>query len=69
MSWILSFTSMVMLFMMGRKVWWAPLLGIANQVLWIAYVYMTDQWGLLPGVIAYTVIHIYNARKWYLNRA
>ena len=63
-QWILSATSLTMLYFMGRKARWAPFLGIANQVLWFYYVITTEQWGLLPGVIAYTVIHILNAWKW-----
>jgi len=53
-----------MLWLMGRKVRWAPLLGIGNQVLWMIYIVTTEQWGLMPGVIAYTIIHIINARRW-----
>ena len=64
MTWVLSATSLVMLWLMGRKVRWAPLLGIGNQVLWAIYIVTTEQWGLMPGVIAYTVIHILNAYKW-----
>ena len=64
LTWILSGTSIVILWLMGNKSMWGPLLGLANQILWIIYVTATDQWGLLPGVLIYTVIHIRNIIRW-----
>ena len=62
--WVLSATSAVMLWLMGNKFKAGPILGLANQVLWIVYVGLTRQWGLLPGVILYAAIHVRNMRRW-----
>jgi len=62
--WVLSATSAVMLWLMGNKSKWGPLVGLANQVLWAAYATLTRQWGLLPGVLLYAVIHARNLSKW-----
>jgi hypothetical protein len=64
LDWIISITSCVMLWMMGNKSIFGPILGIINQGLWIFYVVWTGQWGLLLGVSLYTVIHIRNLAKW-----
>jgi hypothetical protein len=64
LSWILSATSAIMLIAMGNKYKYAPMIGIFNQVLWIIYTVATKQWGLLPGVIIYLIVHIRNHRKW-----
>jgi len=64
MSWILSITSVIMLWLMGNKNKYAPFVGIGNQVLWVIYVLMTKQHGLLLGVVMYLVVHIRNAMKW-----
>lgn len=64
LDWVLSGTSFVMLWLMGNKNSYAPMVGIFNQVLWIVYVVHTEHWGLLPGVLGYTLIHIRNAIKW-----
>jgi hypothetical protein len=64
LSWVLSATSGLMLWQMGNRSKWGPRLGIANQVLWITYAVWLRQWGLLPGVIAYTVIHVRNLMRW-----
>jgi hypothetical protein len=64
MDWILSIISMVMLWLMGNKNKYAPLIGILSQVLWIYYAISIKQYGLLIGTIGYLIIHIRNAVKW-----
>jgi len=64
LPWILSGTSLVILWLMGNKSPWGPRLGVLNQVLWVVYIATTDQWGLLPGVVMYTIIHIRNVIRW-----
>ena len=64
MSWILSGTSILMLWLMGNKSKWGPAVGLLSQSLWFYYVAITEQWGLMPGVIVYTMVHIRNLRKW-----
>jgi len=64
MTWLLSATSALMLWLMGNKSIWGPRLGLANQVLWAIYVVATEQWGLLPGVAMYAVVHARNLARW-----
>lgn len=64
LSWILSGTSAIMLWLMGNKTKWGPRIGIFNQVLWVIYAAWIEQWGLLPGVVIYTIIHIRNLIRW-----
>jgi hypothetical protein len=53
-----------MLWKMGNKVPYAPVIGLFNQIIWVVYVVMTKQWGLMPGVIMYAVIHARNTYLW-----
>jgi len=69
LDWVISFTSFVMLWAMGDRKWWAPILGIANQFIWVAFVMINEKWGLLPGVILYTAVHARNAYKWMKSRS
>ena len=64
MTWILSITSIIMLWLMGNRSKWGPRFGLVNQALWIYYIYNTEQWGLAVGVVAYTLVHIRNLLKW-----
>jgi len=64
MAWVLSFTSVLMLWLMGNKSKWGPRIGLANQVLWLVYAIMIEEYGLIPGVILYAFVHIRNLIKW-----
>lgn len=63
-SWVMSAMSVLMLWQMGNKSKYAPVTGLVNQIMWIVYVIGTQQWGLMPGVIAFTVVHTRNLIKW-----
>lgn len=64
MAWILSFTSALMLWLMGNKSKWGPRLGLLNQVLWVVYAIMIREYGLLPGVALYAIVHVRNLIEW-----
>ena len=67
-SWLLTAVGLTCFFLAGRKVWWAWHVGIAGQVLWLAYSLTTAQWGFLAGVIAYTAVYTKNAHAWTRER-
>lgn len=65
MDWFLSVTSCLMLWLMGDKSKWGPVVGVCNQCLWVIYAVKIQEYGLLLGVFAYTGIHIRNFAKWW----
>lgn len=65
MDWILSAVSLLMIWLMGRKSKWGPVVGLLGQVLWLWWAWRIGQPGLLVGVIAYTAIHGWNTLKWW----
>lgn len=67
-SYILSAVGLLGFFLAGKRIWWAWYVNIANQVLWILYAVLTDQWGFLVGAIVYTLVFVLNARRWTLER-
>ena len=46
-SWILMSINLTAMILAGRKLWQAWLVGVAAEMMWIAYGYATEQWGLL----------------------
>jgi len=64
MQWLLSVLLIVNLYLMGNKTVWGPITGIVAQGLWIFYGVMTQQYGLVPGVLILLLINIRNWRKW-----
>lgn len=63
-SYVLSALSLISLWFMGNKSVWGIIVGLLTQILWIIYALMLKQYGLLIGVVAYTVIHVRNLLKW-----
>lgn len=65
MDWLLSGLSIAVLWLMGNKTKWAPVVGLITQVVWIVYVFRIGEMGLMVGVLAYTAVHARNAYKWW----
>lgn len=63
-SYILSFFSVLSIWLMGNKNIYGILVGLFSQILWVIYVIWLGQYGLLIGVFAYTCVHIRNLIKW-----
>ena len=69
LSYVLSANSLISLWLVGNKNKAGFILGIVNQALWVWYAIMLKQYGLLVGVIAYTIINIRNLVKWSKERS
>jgi len=63
-SWVLTAVGVTGLYLAGRKVWWAWLIGLGAQLLWMAYALSTQQYGFLVSAVAYGWVYATNARKW-----
>ena len=63
-SWILTGVGVLGLYLAGRKFWWAWLIGLGAQVLWIAYAIATHQYGFIVSAVAYGWVYAKNARGW-----
>lgn len=67
-SWVLTIVGLIGFFLAGKKVWWCWYVNIANQVIWVTYAIITEQWGFLIGAIAYTWVFTQNAYSWTRDR-
>lgn len=63
-SYVLSIVSLISLWLIGNKNKYGFVVAILNQGLWTWYAIMLKQYGLLLGVVAYTIIHVRNLIKW-----
>lgn len=63
-SWVLSAVGLAGFFLAGKKVWWAWYVNIANQMLWLIYSIVTEQYGFLVATFAYTFVFTKNAIRW-----
>ena len=63
-SWICSATSVAMIWQMGNRSIWGPIIGLLSQMAWTVFAVTQRQWGLLPGVAAFWIVHMRNLLKW-----
>lgn len=63
-SWLLTAVGVFGLYLAGRKIVWAWLIGLAAQVLWIAYAIATHQYGFLVSAFAYGSVYLNNHIRW-----
>ena len=64
MDWLLSGLAIISLWLIGDKNLWGFVVGLVTQVFWFYYAYTTEQFGLIPGVIIYTLVYLRNLWKW-----
>lgn len=64
MDWVVTIIGVIGFYLAGKKVWWAWYVNIANQVLWLIFAVVTEQWGFLIGIPLYMSVFIKNAVDW-----
>lgn len=63
-STVLAAVGILGLYVAGRRLWWGWAIGLAAQVLWIAYAIVTRQWGFIASALAYGFVYGRNALRW-----
>lgn len=63
-SWLLAGIGIVGLYVAGSKKAWGWLIGLAVQVLWIAYALATEQYGFVASALAYGFVYGRNYLRW-----
>ena len=64
-SWLLAAVGVTGLWLAGRdnKTGWV--IGLAAQLLWLAYAITTRQWGFLVTAFAYGIVYARNWHRWH----
>jgi hypothetical protein len=68
LDWVLNSTQVCTKLMMLRKTWWAPVLGLLSQALFIAYAWITKEWGFLITPAVMIPLYSMYVKKWYIER-
>lgn len=63
-SWILTAGGVFGLWLAGRRNVWGWAVGLAMQVLWVAYAVATVQWGFIVSALAYGTVYARNWIRW-----
>lgn len=67
MPWLLSVITIYMTVLAGNKTRWAWAVGLANQALWLIWIFASESWGLLPMNAALWFVYGRNHWKWMRN--
>ena len=63
-SYLLAAIGVAGIFFVGRKTIWGWLVLLFNEVLWIAYALVTNQYGFILSAIAYAAVYIKSYMLW-----
>ena len=64
MDWVVTIVGLIGFHLAGKKIRWAWYVNIANQVLWVIFAVISQQWGFLVGAGFYLAVFIKNAVSW-----
>lgn len=67
-SWVLGFVGVLGFILAGKKIWWSWYINLGNQILWLIYSLVTEQYGFLVATAVYTVVFTKNAIAWTRDR-
>ncbi len=63
-SYVLAAIGVTGIFFVGRKTIWGWFVLLFNEVLWIAYALITNQYGFILSAIAYAIVYIKSYLLW-----
>jgi hypothetical protein len=63
-SYLLAVIGVAGIFFVGRKTLWGWFVLLFNEVLWIAYAIITNQYGFILSAIAYAIVYIKSYLLW-----
>ena len=68
MDWIVGITTVISVELMIRRKWYAWLVSLANQFVWLTYIIVAKQWGLLPLNLVMFVQNTRGLISWLRNK-
>ena len=63
-SWILMSVNLTAMVLAGRRLWWAWLVAVMAECLWLVYGYATQQWGFSVVALVFGAVYLRNAYTW-----
>ena len=63
-SWILMSVNLTAMVLAGRRLWWAWLVAVVAECLWLVYGDATQQWGFSVFALVFGAVYLRNAYTW-----
>lgn len=67
-SWLVTAATIISICLTMRKIWWAPIFGLAHEGLWIIFAVLSGAWPLCIAAGCYTLVYAIAIPKWYRER-
>jgi hypothetical protein len=67
-DWVLGGSTILLKIFLIRKLWFAPIVGLIVQSIWICYSLVTNEYGLLLTPLVMTPFYAFNIKKWKAER-
>jgi hypothetical protein len=63
-SWLLAVLGVSGMYFVGKKTVWGWLVLLANEVIWVVYAFVTQQYGFIAMAVAYAYVYIKSYFEW-----
>lgn len=63
-SWVLAVIGVAGIYFVGKKTLWGWFVLLFNEVIWIVYATVTEQYGFIVSAIAYAAVYIKSYLHW-----
>lgn len=67
-DWIATILLITGLFFAGKKYWWAWIITISSEILWIIVGFQNNIDGLIITNVIIIILNIYNCVSWYKEK-
>ena len=64
LPWVLSVLGIYAAWQIGNKKPWVFKLKVFNQIIWIVWACISENWGFLPMAVVFTFIYLRNHYRW-----
>lgn len=63
-SWILATIGVAGIYFVGKKTIWGWFVLLFNEIIWVTYAIITEQYGFIVSAIAYAAVYIRSYLHW-----
>ena len=63
-SWLLAVLGVSGMYFVGKKTVWGWLVLLANEVIWVVYAFVTQQYGFIVMAVAYAYVYVMSSFEW-----
>jgi hypothetical protein len=63
-SWVLAAIGVAGIYFVGKKTIWGWFVLLFNEIIWVAYAIVTEQYGFIVSAVAYAAVYIRSYLHW-----